>query len=136
MGKHTSNYSVTPECVIIGLKQISKIFGFKELGENTYLRKVEGEEDICLVYANDFLTFFTDDTNITYGFISEIEITEDMYAVDIEKIMLDLKEKLPEITGWITDSLLKEREVLILAEYVPQGKILSYAEAEKIANKE
>lgn len=66
MGKHTSNYSVTPECVVIGLKQISKIFGFKELGENTYLRKVEGEEDICLVYANDFLTFFTDDTNITY----------------------------------------------------------------------
>lgn len=99
---------------------------------------ISSSKDIkqAMEFSKYYRNSMEDDTNITYGFISEIEITEDMYAIDIEKIMLDLKEKLPEITGWISDSLLKEREVLILAEYVPQGKILSYAEAEKIANKE
>ena len=99
---------------------------------------ISSSKDIkqAMEFSKYYRNSMEDDTNITYGFISEIEITEDMYAIDIEKIMLDLKEKLPEITNWISDSLLKEREVLILAEYVPQGKILSYAEAEKIANKE
>lgn len=67
-----------------------------------------------------------------YGFISEIEITEDMEAVDIHKLLLELKEKLPDLTEWINDSFINEYEVLIPAVYIKNGKVLSCAEAEEI----
>ena len=67
-----------------------------------------------------------------YGFVSEIEITEDMCALDIHQMIMDLKEKYPELTGWVNETFMKEQEVLILAEYVPEGNILNFDEANKI----
>lgn len=67
-----------------------------------------------------------------YGFVAELNITEDMIAIDIEKMLLDLKEKLPGLTTWITDKFIEEKEVLILAEYIHDAKIMTYEEAEKI----
>lgn len=66
-----------------------------------------------------------------HGFVAEIDLTEDMKSIDIEKILLDMIEKYPEITDW-AKGFLHEREVLIPAEYVHDAKILSYNEAEEI----
>lgn len=78
-------------------------------------------------------TYYTGDNTpiLTYGFIAEIDLNENMIAIDLEKIMLDLKEKYPGLTDWVKP-FLKEKEVLILAEYIQDAKILSYEEAEKI----
>lgn len=66
------------------------------------------------------------------GFVAELDITEDMKALDVHKMLIDLKEKLPKLSGWISEGFLNEQEVLIPAEYIKAARIMSYEDAEKL----
>lgn len=68
MGKHTSNYEVTPEFVVRGIKQCCQKFAFKPIDDNTYIRKIEEEMDAYLIFMNDYLTFFNSHTSVTYTY--------------------------------------------------------------------
>ena len=64
--------------------------------------------------------------------MTEVDITEDMKAIDIHKLLLDLREELPDLTTWISDYFVNEQEVLIPAEYVQLGKVLSCADIDEM----
>lgn len=86
---------------------------------------------VAMEFATHGVYYPDNEMTTVHGFVAEIDLTEDMKSIDIEKILLDMIEKYPEITDW-AKGFLHEREVLIPAEYVHDAKILSYNEAEEI----
>ena len=94
---------------------------------------ISSSKDIKIAYEFSKFNDYVEGEQIThYGFVTEIDITEDMKAIDIHKLLLDLREELPDLTTWISDYFVNEQEVLIPAEYVQLGKVLSCADIDEM----